>query len=371
MKTAIIHYWLVNMRGGEKMLEALLELFPDADIYTHVYNPRAVSALINSHTVYTSYINKLPFAKKLYQKYMPLMPNALNEFNLQKYDLIISSEAGPVKGVVPNPDAYHICYCHSPMRYLWDMYHEYFRGAGFVTRFFMKILIPGLRLWDVNSAALVDRFITNSHYVAKRIKRYYHRDAEVVYGPAAIEKFFAVEREPEDFYLLFGQLVGYKRADIALDACIASGRKLVVAGQGADKKDIRRYEKSGLVTFTGRVSDEKIARLFSRAKALLFPGIEDLGLVPIEANAAGCPVIAYRKGGVLDTVKENVTGIFFDEQTPEALSAALDKFESCEKSFSEREVFTDHVQQFSREAFKARIAKIVAEKRHEPVPKLG
>ncbi|GHV02248.1 glycosyl transferase [Spirochaetia bacterium] len=363
MKVAIIHYWLINMRGGEKMLEALLELYPQADIYTHVYNPRSVSPLINSHRVYTSDIQKLPFSKKLYQKYMPLMPNALNGFNLQDYDLIISSEAGPAKGVIPNPDAYHICYCHSPMRYLWDMYHEYFRGANPLVRFFMKRLIPGLRLWDVSSANLVDRFITNSGYVAKRIKRYYNRDAEVVYGPAAIEKFLPLERRPEDFYLFFGQLVGYKRADIAIEACIASGRKLVVAGSGVGKKDKKKYEKSGLISFSGRISDEEVGTLFSKAKALLFPGIEDLGLVPIEANAAGCPVIAYRKGGVLDTVKENITGIFFDEQTPAALVQAMDRFETMEAQFSDRVPFTNHVQQFSKEEFKSRIVRIIAERK--------
>jgi glycosyltransferase involved in cell wall biosynthesis len=363
MKIAIIHYWLVNMRGGEKMLEALLELFPEADIYTHVYNPKAVSELIKSRRVYTSYINKLPFAKNMYQKYMPLMPNALKEFNLQEYDLIISSEAGPAKGVVPNPDAYHICYCHSPMRYLWDMYHEYFKSAGFFTRVFMSILVPGLRLWDVSSANLVDRFITNSNYTAKRIKRYYGRDAEVVYGPVAVERFLALERRPEDFYLFFGQLAGYKRADIAIEACIASGRKLVVAGSGADKKAVRRYAQSGLISFPGRISDEEAARLFSRAKALLFPGIEDLGLVPIEANAAACPVIAYRKGGVLDTVKEHVTGLFFDEQTPASLIQAMERFEAREASFADRAAFTEHVRQFSREAFKERVARIIAERR--------
>jgi glycosyltransferase involved in cell wall biosynthesis len=289
------------------------------------------------------------------------MPNALKEFNMQDYELIISSEAGPVKGVVPNPDAYHICYCHSPMRYLWDMYHEYFRKSGFITRFFMKRLIPGLRLWDISSANMVDRFITNSHYVARRIRRYYQRDAEVVYGPAAIEKFFPLERKPEDFYLFFGQLVGYKRADIAIEACIASGRKLVVAGSGAGKKLKKQYEKSGLITFTDRISDEDLCLLFSRAKALLFPGIEDLGLIPIEANAAGCPVIAYRKGGVLDTVKENVTGLFFDEQTPAALVQAMDKFESMEAQFASREAFTGHVRQFSKEAFIDRVTRVIAE----------
>jgi glycosyltransferase involved in cell wall biosynthesis len=363
VKVAIVHYWLVTMRGGEKMLEALLELFPEADIYTHVYDPAGVSALINSHKIYTSSINKLPFARRLYQKYMPLMPHALMEFDLQKYDLVISSEAGPAKGVVPRPEAYHLCYCHSPMRYLWDMYHEYSRKSGPLVRFFMKRLIPSLRVWDVYSANLVDRFVTNSSYVAKRIKRCYNRDAEVVFGPADIERYLAVPRKPEDFYLFFGQIVPYKRVDIALEACINSGRKLVIAGSGIRKRDIRRYEKSGLVTFTGRLEDREIPDYFSRARALLFPGIEDLGLIPIEANAAGCPVIAFRRGGALDTVKENVTGLFFDEQTPASLTAALDQFEAREAQFSGRRQFTDQVTQFSREEFIKRIQRIVAERK--------
>ncbi|AEF84830.1 glycosyltransferase, family 1 [Treponema primitia ZAS-2] len=361
MKVAIVHYWLVNMRGGEKVLEVLLEMFPQADIFTHVYDRATVSDVINSHPVYTSSINKLPFAKKLYQKYMPLMPKALMEFDLQDYDLIISSESGPAKGVVPNPDAYHICYCHSPMRYLWDMYHGYFRGANPLVRFFMSKLIPALRLWDVSSANLVDRFIANSSYVAKRIERYYNRKAAVVYPPVAIEKYLTLERKPEDFYLFFGQLTGYKRADIAIEACVRSGRKLVVAGAGAKSRDTGKYKKSKLVTFTGRVSDEEIRGLYSRAKALLFPGIEDFGIVPVEANAAGCPVIAFRKGGVLDTVKENGTGLFFDEQSTDSLIEAMDRFESCEEYFSDRKVFTEHVQRFSREAFVSGIRKIIEE----------
>jgi glycosyltransferase involved in cell wall biosynthesis len=362
MKTAIVHYWLVNMRGGEKMLEALLEMFPEADIYTHVHDPKAVSALINRHRVYTSRINKFPFAKKLYQLYMPFMPNALMDFNLQEYDLVISSEAGPAKGVVPNPNASHLCYCHSPMRYLWDMYHEYFRKTNFIVRFFMKRLIPGLRLWDVSSANLVDRFVTNSHYVAKRIRRIYNRSAEVVYGPAPIERFLAAERKPADYYLFFGQLTGYKRADIAISACVKSGRKLVIAGAGAKRGEIRKYEKTGLVRFAGRVSDEEAAALYAGAKALLYPGIEDLGLVPIEAQAAGCPVIALREGGALDTVKEGVTGLFFNEQTPESLVAAMEKFEKSEVTFYNRKMFNEHVQQFSRTAFIERIRRILEER---------
>ncbi|QQO09793.1 glycosyltransferase [Breznakiella homolactica] len=363
MKVAIVHYWLVTMRGGEKVLETLLEMFPDADIYTHVYDPDAVSDLINSHRVYTSYINYLPLAKKLYQKYMPFMPRALNKFNLQEYDLIISSESGPAKGVVPNPDAFHICYCHSPMRYLWDMYHEYLRDSNFLVRFLMRRMIPSLRVWDVTSSNLVDHFAANSNYVAKRIRRYYNRGSDVVFPPVAIERFLPVQRNPEDFYLFFGQLVGYKRADIAINACIASGRKLVVLGAGARKKDIREYEQSGLVTFVGRVSDDDIADYFSRAKALLFPGIEDFGIIPVEANAAGCPVIAYRKGGVLDTVKENVTGLFFEEQTPMSLIKAMDAFESMEPRFQDREQFAAHVQQFSKDEFIRRMNSIIEERR--------
>jgi glycosyltransferase involved in cell wall biosynthesis len=362
MKVAIVHYWLVTMRGGEKVIEALLEMFPDADVYTHVYNPDAVSPLIKSRRIYTSSVNKLPFAKKLYQTYMPLMPGALKEFDLQAYDLVISSESGPAKGVVPNPDAFHLCYCHTPMRYLWDMYHEYLKKSNPAVRFFMKRLIPSLRNWDITSANLVDRFAANSRYVARRICRYYNRKAEIIFPPVAVEKFLSVKRVPEDFYLFFGQLTGYKRADIAIEACVQSGRKLVVAGSGASKRELRRYEKTGLVRFLGRVGDEEIPPLFSRAKALLFPGIEDFGIVPVEANAAGCPVIACRKGGVLDTIEEDVTGIFFDDQTPESLIAAMECFEAKEDRFNDRAAYNAQVRQFSREAFKDGISRIISER---------
>jgi len=360
MKVAIVHYWLVNMRGGEKVLEALLEIFPQADIYTHVYNPKTMFSLINDRRVFTSRINRLPFAKKLYQFYMPLMPKALLDFNLQEYDLVISSESGPAKGVVPNPNAYHICYCHTPMRYLWDMYHEYFSNSSFLSRLFMKSLIPGLRMWDVTSANLVDFFIANSNYVAKRIIRYYNRQPEVIHPPVNIEKYLSVQRKPEDFYLFFGQVTGYKRADIAIEACIKSGRKLVIAGHGAKKKDFKR---STFIRYIGRVSDDEAAILFSHAKALLYPGIEDFGIVPVEAQAAGCPVIAYREGGAVETVKENVTGVFFDKQTPESLIKAMDYFEQNEVTFNNREVFNNHVQQFSKKTFIERVQRVIEERK--------
>jgi len=247
------------------------------------------------------------------------------------------------------------------MRYLWDMYHEYFRGTNPFVRFFMKRLIPSLRLWDAMSANLVDCFVANSRYVAKRIRRYYNREAVVVHPPANIEKFLSVERKPADYYLFFGQVTGYKRADIAIEACAQLGRKLIVAGAGAKIKG--KYEKTGLITFLGRVSDEQAAALFAGARALLYPGIEDLGLVPIEAQATGCPVIAFRDGGALETVKEGVTGLFFNEQTPQALIGAIEHFERNEVTFSSREVFIDHVQQFSKTAFIKRMHDVLDERR--------
>lgn len=358
MKVAIVHYWLVTMRGGEKVLEELCKLFPQADIFTNVYDESKISDTIKSHKIYTTKINKWPMAKKLYQKYMPFMPKALMDLDLTGYDLVISSESGPAKGVVPSPNAFHLCYCHTPMRYLWDMYHEYFRKSNPIVKFFMKSMIPSLRLWDVMSSNLVDCFVANSHYVQARIKRYYNRDAKVIFPPCDIEKYVNNQRNPKDFYLFFGQLVGYKRADLAIEACIKSGRKLVVIGDGKSK-EAQKYANTGLITFTGRVSDEEVAKYLSEAKALIFPGIEDFGIIPVEANAAGCPVLAYKEGGAIDSIKENETGLFFEEQTAESIIECMNKFEQLESSFTNREVFTNHVKQFSKEEFINQISKTI------------
>lgn len=362
MKVAIVHYWLVTMRGGEKVLEELCKLFPEADIYTNVYVPEKISDIIKAHKIYTTKINSWPLAKKLYQKYMPFMPNALMELDLTGYDLIISSESGPAKGVCPAPQAFHVCYCHTPMRYLWDMYHEYFRKSNALVKFFMKKMIPGLRQWDVMSSNLVDHFIANSSFVAARIRRYYNREADVIFPPCDINRYLNNPRKPEDFYLFFGQLVGYKRADLAIEACIHSGRKIVVIGEGKSK-EAKKYAKTGLVTFTGRVSDQQVADYLSRAKALLFPGIEDFGIIPVEANSAGCPVLAYRKGGACDSILENKTGLFFDEQTPQAIIDCMDQFEKRESDFTDRSAYSKHVQKFSKEEFVRKIQEVVQDRK--------
>lgn len=362
MKVAIVHYWLVTMRGGEKVLEELCKLYPKADIYTNVYNPNKISDVIKSHKIYTTKINKYPFSKKMYQMYMPFMPNALMQLDLTDYDLIISSESGPAKSVCPSPNAFHLCYCHTPMRYIWDMYYEYSKNSVFFIRFFMKKIAPKLRIWDITSANLVDRFVANSSFVAARIQRYYNRNADVIFPPCDIQKYIENPRNPQDFYLFFGQLVGYKRADLAVDACIKSKRKIVVVGDGKSKK-AKKYIKSGYVKFTGRINDNEIKDYLSKAKALLFPGIEDFGIIPVEANAAGCPVLAYKKGGALDSVKENITGLFFEEQTTESLIKCIEKFEQNQNNFNNRQAFTEHVQQFSPTEFKRKILKITEEKK--------
>jgi glycosyltransferase involved in cell wall biosynthesis len=226
----------------------------------------------------------------------------------------------------------------------------------------MKRLIPHLRLWDIASANMVDRFITNSQYVANRIRRYYRREAKVVFGPADIQKYSENIRSPEDFYLFFGHLAENKGIDIALESFASNGKKLIIAGGGAKKKLIARYKQYKNIEFIGRVSDIGAQRLFSGARALIFPGIEDMGLIPIEANASGCPVIAFRKGGATETVKENVTGVFFDEQNPACLTKAIEQFETMQNVFDNRAAFANHVAQFSREAFKARIMDVTNER---------
>ncbi|GHT51441.1 glycosyl transferase [Spirochaetia bacterium] len=360
-KIAIIHYWLINMRGGEKVLEALLEIFPGADIYTHVYNKKNISEKIKSHKIFTTFINRLPFADKLYQYYLPLMPKALSKLDLQKYDFIISSESGPAKGVTIHEDAYHICYCHTPMRYVWDLYNDYLKQSNFIVKFFMRLFIPYLRIWDIQTSEKVNCFIANSEFVAKRIRRYYNKASKVIYPPVSIEKYLSINRKPNDFYLFFGQLTKYKRYDIAIEACLKIGRSLIVVGGGLSRKEFIKYGKNGLIKFTGSLPDPDIIKLLSEAKALLFPGIEDFGIIPVEAMAAGCPVIAYRRGGAMETVLENVTGLFFDEQTVESLVDAIIRFEKQEKQFNDRDKFKKHVQQFSKDEFLKKIKKVIYE----------
>lgn len=225
MKVAIVHYWLVGMRGGEKVVEALCDMFPTADVYTHVYHPERISESIRRHSVKTTFIARLPFSRRHYQKYLPLMPLALEQLDLQDYDLVISSESGPAKGVITRPDALHVCYCHTPMRYVWSGYHSYRGRSNPLVKAVMPALMHRLRMWDLASAARVDHFIANSHNVAERIKKYYRRDASVIYPPVEMQGL-DLHRRSEDFYLFVGQLIPYKGADVARKPCAVRLRRV-------------------------------------------------------------------------------------------------------------------------------------------------
>ena len=329
MKIAMVHYWLVNDRGGEKVLAQLAELFPEADLFTHVYDPALMPESIRRLNIRTTFIQKLPFAKTLYKNYLPLMPLALRRLDLSGYDLIISSESGPAKGVRKPKGAVHICYCHTPMRYLWDLSDEYAQSASILQRLGMKLLGPSLRKWDVWSASQVDHFIANSQFVAERIRRIYNREAEVIYPPVDVERFNALKRDPQEFYLFFGQLTAYKRADLAVQAFNRLGKRLVVAGTGECFQTLEKMAGPN-IEFVGRVSDGQRDKLYSQAKALIFPGVEDFGIIPVEAQAAGCPVIAFGQGGAIETVVENETGLFFGGQTVDSLCEAIQRFDKLE-----------------------------------------
>lgn len=361
MKVALVHYWLVGMRGGERVLEALCEMYPDAVIITHVVDRENISPTLLKHEIRETFISRLPGAIKHYQKYLPLMPLALEMVDMQEFDLIISSESGPAKGIIPRPDALHLCYCHSPMRYIWDHFHVYRAQANKVTRIAMPFLAHRLRIWDVSSAARVDVFIANSHFVASRIEKYYRRTAHVLAPPVAVEEFIrTVPVALGDSYLLAGELVSYKRPDLAIAAFTQSGRKLVVVGDGNMRQTLEKRAGSN-IRFLGKVSFAQLKDEFAQCKALIFPGEEDFGMVPVEVMASARPVIAYGKGGVLDSVVEGQTGLFFHEQSVGALNSAVDRFEAEMMNELDTGAIVTHAQSFDADVFKRGFAALVVE----------
>jgi glycosyltransferase involved in cell wall biosynthesis len=324
-RVAIIHYWLVGMRGGERVLERLIHLYPQADIFTHVYAADAMSTTIKARPVYTSFIQKLPGARRHYQKYLPLMPMALEGLNLRGYDLVISSESGPAKGVIAAPDALHICYTHSPMRYLWDHYHDYHASAGRLTRLMMPPLFNYLRQWDTSSAARVDHFVANSNFIKQRIARAWRRDADVVHPPVATHEF-GIAAEVSAQYLWVGQMIAYKRPDIVVEAFNRLGLPLLMVGDGEMAVAIEKRAGPN-ITIKRRLDFTQLKQAYATCKALVFAAEEDFGIVPVEANASGRPVIAFGRGGINDSIIPEQTGLFFGEQSADAIVEAVEAFE--------------------------------------------
>jgi glycosyltransferase involved in cell wall biosynthesis len=348
VRVALVHYWLTAMRGGEKVLDELARLFPQAHVFTNVVNRAVLSPELQRHEISTTFINRLPFARHLYRHYVGLMPWALEELDLSSFDIVISSESGPAKGVITRPDTLHLCYCHTPMRYLWQMYHEYKSQAGPGTRLLMGPVFHHLRIWDYASAARVDYFAANSATVAARIHKYYRRDAIVIHPPVDTA-CFARASDVGEFYLVCGQLVDYKRVDLAISAFNMSGRKLIVIGGGPALKKLRRMAGPN-VTFMGPQPSEILRHHYARARALVFPGEEDFGIVPVEAMASGCPVIAFARGGAVETCVDGLSGVFFEAQTPASIIDAVRRFEAMETSFDPSRIITE-ARQFDREVF--------------------
>lgn len=333
MKVAIVHYWFSDWRGGERVVAELLRLFPDADLYAHVADPALIAKHLSGRTVRETAIARLPFARTRFRFYLPLMPFALEALDLQDYDLIVSSESGPAKGVIKRPDALHICYCHSPMRYLWDMAPAYRRAMGPLTRALFTCVATPLRVWDASTALRVDRFVANSAFVAQRIAAYYGRDSTVIHPPVDIG--VACDRHEAGgapYYVVAGELVDYKRVDLAIAAANRLGFRLVVVGDG-ERRQRLQARAGASVEFVGRVSDAEFRFWLAGARALLFPGLEDFGIVPVEALARGTPLIAYARGGALEYLVDGVNGVGFARQDVDALCAAIARFESLEPCF--------------------------------------
>lgn len=352
MRCAIVHYWLLGMRGGEKVVESLCRLFPDADIFTLFYDPERVSQIIRLHCVTSSFLN--PF-RRYYRSLLPFMPVALEHFDLRLYDLVISSESGPAKGVLTSSNTCHICYCHSPMRYLWDLYpaylHEWTRSG--LKKCIIAPFANYLRLWDFASSARVDRFVANSANVQKRIRKAYRRHSTVVYPPVDVNGFYS--KTPDDYYLIVSELVSYKRVADAVRCFCSKKRRLKIAGNGPEYASLRRI--AGRATeFCGHVSDSDLRELYARCRAVILPGEEDFGLVPVEAMASGKPVVALGRGGVLESVPEEDprAGFFYTDPSPESLAGAIARFEKHEPFLSPNAIRRS-AERFSEKRFHSEI----------------
>ena len=359
MKVALVHDWLVSVGGAENFLHGLHVLFPEAPIYTLVYNEKTAPKWTKGIDIRTTKLQKFPFSNKLYKNLLTMMPKAWEELDLTEYDLIISSCSSFCKSVITRNDAIHICYCHSPIRYVWDQYYEYMRGSGLLKRFVFRRVVQKLRILDYIGAQRVDYFVANAYNIAKRIKKFYNRDAEVIYSGCRLIR----DPLPEtygDYYLIVSRLVYYKRVDLAVEACTKLNKNLIVVGTGGEEKKLRKIAGS-TVTFKGFCSDEEIKELYLNAKAFLFPGNEDFGLTPIEAQSAGIPVLAYGKGGILETVIDEKTGMLFHEQTAKSLMECIKRFEEQGVLFN-KEKIRKHSEYFSQDRFNKSFLDFIASK---------
>ena len=355
-KTALSHDWLNGMRGGEKCLEVFCELYPDAPVYTLFYEKGKVSEKIARHPIIPSGLQCFPSVYSRYRHYLPFYGRAMRAFKLKKYELILSTSHCVAKGIRKNRGALHICYCFTPARYAWGFFNEYFGGMNTFARFLIARTLKRFRKWDLRSNEGVDHFVAISQHVRERIQRHYRRDSEVIYPPADTVYYSPDGKtDAEDIYLIVSALVPYKKIDLAIRAFNRLGKKLVIIGDGPDRKKLEKLAKKN-IRFLGWQPDSVLRDHYRKSRALIFPGEEDFGIVPVEAQACGCPVIAYGRGGALETVIENETGIFFQELKEDSLAEAVRRFESA--SF-EREDARRNAERFSKERFLMEIKSMI------------
>jgi len=366
-RVAVVHDWLTIPGGSEQVVLELLEMFPRAELFTSVYDPSPWPAQITQRTVHSSFLSRIPGAVRHYPKLLPLMNRAFRAFDLSSFDLVLSSSHACAKNVRTPAHTLHVCYCHTPMRYAWEEGFLEGEDVGRAARLLLPPLLARLRRDDLAGAGGPDVFVANSRHVAARIQRYYGRAAQVVHPPVDVEHFLALERRPGDYYLAYGRVVPYKRVDLALAACARLGRPLKVAGDGRALDALRVQAGRGAqpgqgaqagprAELLGKVSEAERDRLLAGARALLFAGGGDFGIVPVEAQAAGVPVIAYGVGGVAETVLDGRTGVLFTEQSADSLAAAIERFEALE--LDERDM-RENARGFGRERFRAQMAAII------------
>jgi glycosyltransferase involved in cell wall biosynthesis len=368
LRVAVVHHWLAGYNGGERVVSALLEMHPEADLFVLV-GKEELLARFTPHRVTTSFLQRVPGSIRYHRHLLPLCPFALEQFDLRDYDLVISSESGPAKGVITSPGTFHVSYCHSPMRYIWDLYHEYTNGKDMkgLTRLIFKTVAHYMRVWDVASASRVDSFVANSNNTAARIRKHYRREAVVIHPPVDVASGY-VAATIGDYYLAVGRLVDYKRIDLAVSACTQLRRSLRVIGVGPQYRRLREIA-GPCVEFLGELSDAELHEQYAHCRALLFPGEEDFGIVAVEAHAFGRPVVAYGRGGALETVRgrfagqeavdSSCDGIFFAEQTTDAVAEAILAFEVSEQAFSPAEIALGAAP-FSTERFKQEMGDFIA-----------
>ncbi len=367
MKTAIVHEWFVTYVGSEKVVEQLLALYPEADIFTLVdFLPASEREFLKGRKIHTSFIQKLPLAKKYYRQYLPWMPLAIEQFDLSEYELIISSSHAVAKGVLTAPDQLHISYVHSPMRYAWDMQHQYLRETGLdkgIFSWYTRRLLHRMRLWDYRTANGVDWFVANSRFIARRIWKVYRREAKVIHPPVQIENF-PLQESKSDYYLAASRMVPYKKMDLIVEAFNRMPKKrLVVIGEGPGLRKVKANAKSNIEVL-GYQPTGILSQYMQGARAFLFAAREDFGIMPLEAQACGTPVIAFGEGGALETIRglddAQPTGVFFKEQTPEAIINAVDLFEANDHKITPA-VCRKNSEGFSPQRFRSEFAQFVEE----------